>query len=84
MRVPCHLPRKCIDLIYVLVQFQLIRNLGRCEGEGYEWWCAVRVCYTNRCVYSRGVSRTHQRALERGFGGVGSRFSLYLEFVLEV
>ena len=44
----------------------------------------MRVCYTNRCVYSRGVNRTHQRALERGFGGVGGRFNLYLEYDLEV
>ena len=44
----------------------------------------MRVCYTDRCIYSQGVNRGQQRALGRGFGGVGSRFSLYLEYDLEV
>ena len=66
------------------MQLWLILNIGQVRTRGYESWCAVRVCYTNRCVYSRGVSRTHQRALERGFGDVGGRFNLYLEYDLEV
>ena len=44
----------------------------------------MHVSYTDRCVYSQGVNRTYQRALERGFGGVGGRFNLYLEYDLEV
>ena len=44
----------------------------------------MHVCYTDRCIYSQGVHRTYQRALERGFGGVGGRFNLYLEYDLEV
>ena len=44
----------------------------------------MHVCYTDRCIYSQGVDRTYQRALERGFGGVGGRFNLYLEYDLEV
>ena len=44
----------------------------------------MHVSYTDRCVYSQGVNRTYQRALERGFGGKGGRFNLYLEYDLEV